>query len=58
MHFYVVTQVDRTDSLEIDGDDMNANLARAVAHRSWWDSDAALKQLAYAIGFNDADLHI
>ena len=50
--------VDSTDSLEIDGDDMHANLARAVAHRSWWDNDSALKQLAYAIGFNDADLQI
>jgi hypothetical protein len=50
--------IDETNSLQILGDDMYTQLAKAVAHRSWWDSDRALKQLAYAIGFKDSDLNI
>ena len=50
--------IDETNSLEILGSDMYTKLAKAVAHRSWWDNDRALKQLAYAIGFQDSDLNI
>ena len=34
--------IDETNSLEILGSDMYTKLAKAVAHRSWWDNDTAL----------------
>eukprot|EP00945_MAST-04E_sp_MAST-4E-sp1_P003341 g3341.t1 len=49
---------DNSNSLKVTGDAASARLADAVSERSWWDSDRALKTLAYAIGFQDCDLDV